>query len=134
MRIAIVILSLLLLSSCAKGYKENEPLTGEDLVLAQKVSDLDKKVQALDETAPSSLGSPWKAFADNVKLFDNNCQRKSCNSLEARDNFNHVRYYAVQLDNVITQKDYPDLYPTWKTLRKDYLDAIGKELGYRIEQ
>jgi hypothetical protein len=135
MRVALpLMLSLLLLSGCAKGYKENQPLTGEDLALANKVTELLKRVEEIDQTAPSSLGAPWKAFLDNVRLFDNNCQRKSCNSLEARDNFNHVRYYAVQLDNVITQQDYPQLYPTWKAIRKDYLDAIGKELGYHIEQ
>jgi hypothetical protein len=135
MRVAVLLLlTLLLISACAKGYKEGQPLTGEDLALANKVSELVKKVEEIDQTAPSSLGSPWKAFLDNVKLFDNNCQRKSCNSLEARDNFNHVRYYAVQLDSEITQTEYPQLYPTWKTIRKDYVDAIGKELGYHIEQ
>ena len=134
MRYAIIsLLSLLMLSACAKGYKEGEPLTGEALVLAQKVSDLAKKVDEMNETAPAVLGSSWKAFADHVKLFDNNCQRKSCNSLEARNDFNHLRYYAGQLDSVITQSAYPELYPTWKTIRKDYVDSIGKELGYRIE-
>ena len=134
MRIVLIsVLSLLMLSACAKGYKEGQSLTGADLALAQKAGDLVKKVEEIDETAPTSLGSSWKSFAESVKLFDNNCQRKSCNSLEAREDFNHLRYYATQLDSVITQKDYPDLYPTWQTIRKDYVDSIGKELGYRIE-
>jgi|GEM_PF-2602074 len=131
--IMISMLSLLILSACAKGYKEGEPLTGKDLALAQKAGELAKKVDEIDETAPASLGDSWKSFAENVTLFDNNCQRKSCNSLEARNDFNHVRYYAVQLDSVITQDGYPQLYPTWQTIRKDYVDTIGKELGYHIQ-
>ena len=134
MRITVLLLSLLLLMACAKGYKEGRegsPLTGEDLALAQKATEFAKKVVEIDNTAPSSLGAPWKAFADNVELFENNCQRKSCNSLEARNDFNHIRYYAVQLDSVITQNAYPQLYATWQNLRKDYLDSIAKELGYR---
>ena len=131
MRITLVLLSLLLLIACAKGYKEGNPLTGEDLVLAQKATEFAKKVGEIEDKAPSSLGAPWKAFADNVELFENNCQRKSCNSIEARDNFNHIRYYAVQLDSVITENAYPQLYPSWQTIRKQYVDPIGKELGYR---
>jgi hypothetical protein len=134
MRITIVLLSLLLMMACAKGYKENHegtPLTGQDLALAQKATEFAKKVDEINNDAPSSLGASWKAFADSVQLFDNNCQRKSCNSLEARDDFNHIRYYAVQLDSVITQNAYPQLYPSWQTIRKDYVDSIGKELGYK---
>ncbi len=131
MRITILLLSLLLLMACAKGYKEGNVLTGEDLALAQKATEFAKKVDEIDNTAPSSLGAPWKAFADNVELFENNCQRKSCNSLEARNDFNHIRYYAVQLDSLITQNAYPQLYPSWQSIRKDYVDSIGKELGYK---
>ena len=137
MRISVVILSLLLMIACAKGYQDkeyNQPLTGEDLALAQKATEFAKKVDQVADSAPSSLGPSWKAFKDNVQLFENNCQRKSCNSLEAREDFNHIRYYAVQLDSVITQNDYPELYSTWKSIRKDYVDTIGKQLGYRIDQ
>jgi hypothetical protein len=133
MRFTILILGLLVLSACAKGYREGQPLRGKDLVLAQKASDLAKKVDQLDETIPSALASSWKGFAENVKLFDNNCQRKSCNSLEARNDFNHLRYYATQVDSLITQNAYPELHSTWQTIRKDYVDSIGKELGYRID-
>ena len=137
MRITVVILSLLLMVACAKGYQEKahtEPLSGEDLALAQKAMEFAKKVDQIADSAPSSLGPSWKAFADNVQLFQNNCQRKSCNSLEAREDFNHIRYYAAQLDSVITQNDYPQLYPAWKSIREDYVDSIGKQLGYRIGQ
>jgi hypothetical protein len=133
MRITILILLVLLLSiSCAKHYKEGEPLTGDDLRLAQKATEMARKVDDLSETAPSSLGDQWKGFVENVRLFDNNCQRHSCDSLEARDNFNHLRYYAVQLDSLISKESDPKFYAAWTSLRKDYVDAIGHELGYRI--
>ena len=137
MRMTVLFLSLLLLMACAKGYREDTertPLTGQDLALAQKATEFAKKVDEINSDAPSSLGPSWKAFTDSVELFDNNCQRKSCNSLEARDDFNHIRYYAVQLDSVITQNAYPHLYPSWQTIRKNYVDTIGKELGYRIDK
>jgi hypothetical protein len=137
MRITVLLLSLLLFMACAKGYKENpegNPLTGQDLALAQKATEFSKKVDEIDDNAPSSLGASWKAFTDSVRLFENNCQRKSCNSLEAREDFNHIRYYAVQLDSMITQNAYPQFYPAWETIRKDYVDSIGKELGYRIDK
>jgi hypothetical protein len=133
MRMTVLLLSLLMFMACAKGYREGQPLTGKDLVLANKATELSKRVDQFSENAPSSLGPSWKAFTENVDLFENNCQRKSCNSLEAREDFNHIRYYAVQLDSVITQNAYPQLYPAWRTIREDFVDSIGKELGYKIE-
>ena len=133
MRYMLVLLTLLLLTGCAKGYKEGEPLTGEALVLAQKATELADKVEELDDDAPSTLGNPWRGLVENVRLFDNSCQRHSCNSLEARNDFNHLRYYAVQLDSLITQQNHPDLYPKWRELRVELIDSIGKELGYKIE-
>jgi len=124
---------LLLLSGCSRGYKEGEPLTGDELRLAQKATELAHKVDQLDEKAPRETGDSWRKFVENVRLFDNSCQRHSCNSLEARNDFNHLRYYAVQLDSVFTKEAYPNLYSAWTSIRKDYVDTIGKELGYRIE-
>jgi hypothetical protein len=134
MRLQVLLLLLFLsIWGCAKGYKEGEPLTGEALVLAQKATELARNVEEINEDAPSSLGEPWKGLVENVKLFDNSCQRHSCNSLEARNDFNHLRYYAVQLDSIITQQAYSALYPKWREVREKYVDPIGKELGYRIE-
>lgn len=134
MRTLSTFLLLLLISfGCSKGYKEGEPLSGDELVLAQKATELAQKVEQLNEKAPRDVGDSWTQFMENVKLFDNSCQRRSCNSLEARNDFNHLRYYAVKLDSVLTKEAYPDLFDSWSSIRKDYVDAIGKELGYRIE-
>ncbi len=118
---------------CAKGYKEGQPLTGAELALAQQASKLNGKVTELNDKVPAAISDPWNSFAENVRLFDNSCQRHSCNSLEARNDFNHLRYYAVQLDAVITKQAHPELFPKWEEIRKGYVDSIGKELGYRIE-
>lgn len=134
MRIFSTFLLVLLLSlGCTRGYKEGEPLTGEELRLAQKATELMNKVEQLNDKAARDLGDSWKQFMENVRLFDNSCQRRSCNSLEARNDFNHLRYYAVQLDQKFTKEAYPDLYDSWNSIRKNYVDEIGKELGYRIE-
>lgn len=134
MRIFSTFLLVLLLSlGCTRGYKEGEPLTGEELRLAQKATELMNKVEQLNDKAARDLGDSWKQFMENVRLFDNSCQRRSCNSLEARNDFNHLRYYAVQLDQSFTKEAYPDLYDSWSSIRKNYVDEIGKELGYRIE-
>jgi hypothetical protein len=134
MRIIIMIFFILLLSiSCAKPHKEGEPLTGDDLRLAQKATELSKKVDELSESAPSSLADKWKGFADNVKLFENNCQRHSCDSLEARNDFNHLRYYAVQLDSIVHGEADAKFATAWTAIRKNYVDEIGRELGYRIK-
>jgi hypothetical protein len=127
------LLILLLILGCSRGYREGEPLTGEELRLAQKATEMMNKVEQLNEKASRDLGDSWKQFMENVRLFDNSCQRRSCNSLEARNDFNHLRYYAVQLDQSFTKEAYPDLYDSWKSIRKNYVDEIGKELGYRIE-
>jgi hypothetical protein len=134
MRYLIIFFLLLTFTSgCAKGYKEGEPLTGAELELAQQATKLASKVNELNDDVPAAINDQWKGFSENVKLFDNSCQRHSCNSLEARNDFNHLRYYAVQLDEVITSQAHPDLYPKWEEIRRDYVDSIGKELGYRIE-
>ncbi len=124
----------LLLSACAKGYKDKEgkPLSAEDLQLAQKATGLLKKAEELAENASPIPGNSWNQFIENVKLFENSCQRTGCNSLEARNDFNHLRYHAVQLDSVITEQAFPDIYPAWKSIRTEMIDPIGKELGYRI--
>lgn len=129
---ALLLLALTVFA-CAKGYKEGEPLRGEELALANKATEMAKKAEDLAEDATSDLGQTWKGFLENARLFDNSCQRHSCNSLEARNDFNHLRYYAVQLDSVITERAYPSLYPKWREIRVEYVDAIGKELGYRIQ-
>jgi hypothetical protein len=129
--ISLLILSLTL--GCSRGYREGEPLTGEELRLAQKATELMNRVEELNEKAARDLGDSWKQFMENARLFDNSCQRRSCNSLEARNDFNHLRYYAVQLDQSFTKEAYPDLYDSWSLIRKNYVDEIGKELGYRIE-
>ena len=127
------LLVFLLTVGCSRGYKEGEPLTGEELRLAQKATELLNKAEQLNEKAGDDLDESWKKFVENARLFDNSCQRRSCNSLEARNDFNHLRYYAVKLDSIITKEAHPDLYDSWITLRKDYVDTIGRELGYRIE-
>ncbi len=134
MRISFTfILVLLLAVGCSRAYKEGEPLTGEELRLAQKATELLGKVEKLNEKAGDDLDDSWKQFMENARLFDNSCQRRSCNSLEARNDFNHLRYYAVKLDSLITREAHPELYDSWRSIRKDYVDAIGIELGYRIE-
>jgi len=134
MRILFTSLLILLLTmGCSRGYKEGEPLTGDELRLAQKATELVNQVERLNEKAARDLGDSWKHFMENARLFDNSCQRRSCNSLEARNDFNHLRYYAVQLDQVFTKEAHPDLYDAWRSIRRDYVDAIGIELGYRIE-
>ena len=134
MRYKVILLLLLTFGlGCAKGYKEGQPLTGDDLILAQKATELANKAEDMNEQLPAEVSEPWKGFVDNVKLFDNSCQRHSCNSLEARNDFNHLRYYAVQLDSLITENAFPKLYSKWRELREKYVDSIGKELGYRIE-
>ena len=129
----IFFLVLLFVWGCAKGYKEGQPLSGPELALAKEATKLAGKVNDLQDQVPVGISDQWNGFAENVKLFDNSCQRHSCNSLEARNDFNHLRYYAVQLDAVITKETHPDLYPKWEEIRKEYVDSIGKELGYRIE-
>ena len=129
----IVLLMVTFLFGCAKGFKEGDPLTGEELALAQEAAKLTGKVNEFTEDVPSPINDQWSQFAENVKLFDNSCQRLSCNSLEARNHFNHLRYYAVQLDKIITKEAHPAIYAEWTEIRKDYVDAIGRELGYRIE-
>ena len=129
----IFFLVLLFTWGCAKGYKEGQPLTGAELALAQEATKLAGKVNDLNDEVPAAISDHWKGFTENVKLFDNSCQRHSCNSLEARNDFNHLRYYAVQLDAVITQQAHPDLHPKWEEIRIEYVDSIGKELGYRIK-
>jgi hypothetical protein len=124
---------LLFTVACAKGYKEGEPLTGEQMALAQKATQLAQRVERFSEKVPSSIEENWEPFVENVRSFDNACQRSGCNSLEARNEFNHLRYFAVQLDFLITQNEHPKLYPEWKEIREEYVDSIGKELGYRIE-
>jgi hypothetical protein len=134
MRIFSTFLLILLMTlGCTRGYKEGEPLSGEELRLAQKAAEMTNKIEQLNEKAARDLGDPWKQFMENVRLFDNSCQRRSCNSLEARNDFNHLRYYATQLDQTLTKEAYPDLYDSWRSIRKNYVDEIGKELGYRIE-
>ena len=133
MRLLALLILTLSLIGCAKGYKEGEPLTGAELALAKKATDLAEKAEDLGEDVPSSVGEIWKGFHSNVRLFDNNCQKHSCNSLEARNDFNHLRYYAVQLDSLITEQAYPKIYPKWREIRTQHVDVIGKELGYKIE-
>src|SRR5688500_16949262 len=89
MRITLVILILISsFLSCARGYKEGEPLTGEELALAKKANEMLEKADDLNEDVPSAIGETWKGFLTNGRLFVNSCQRHSCNSLEARNDFN----------------------------------------------
>ena len=129
MRVVPLFLSLLLILGCSSPKKL--ALTPEQLELAQMAYDLATKSEALVEKAPSTL-SALNNFDEQAQRFNNASQRFGAGSLEARDEFNKLRYQAAQLDRVLTKESYPDLLERWKEIRND-MDKIASRLGYKIE-
>ncbi len=96
--------------------------------MAQKLED---KTNNLVKQAPSELSSNLSGFAENAARFNNASQRFGPGSLEARDAFDKLFFQQTQLDQTITEKDYPKLITMWQDIKQDIL-TIGKQLGYKI--
>ena len=133
MRKFYLILFALLLFQCSRGYHGDSPRvrSAEELKLSGLAQQLEDKTEGLVKQAPPELSPNLAGFAENAARFNNASQRFGPGSLEARDAYDKLYFQQNQLDQIMTDKNYPKLVPMWQSIKQDIL-TIGKQLGYKV--
>ena len=105
--------------------------SADELKLSGLAQQLEDKADGLVKQAPPELSPNVASFAENAARFNNTAQRFGPRSLEARDAYDKLYFQQNQLDEIMTEKNYPKLIAMWQSIKQDIL-TIGKQLGYKI--
>lgn len=135
MKINLAFLLLVLLTIACGGYSEKRnPLSPDQVQIADMAAALKDDASALQKSAPSGLKESADAFAAATEKFHNYCLRFGSNTLEAHNAFDQVIFLDAQISQSNDLESNPDFKAKWQELRDGRLKELATKLGYRPQR
>lgn len=130
----IFLLLISLLAACGGYSEKRNPLSPEQVQIADMVAVLKDDATKLEKSAPETLNESMDDFVAAIEKFHNYCLRFGSNTLEAHDAFDQVMFTEAQITQSPGLEANADFKSKWMELRDGRLKELATKLGYRPQR